>query len=162
MVMSIVAASAWFVLCSANALLDATVADDMRGRGRLGAYWSHMLSAIVWMGLGVAYSVIVIGTGYGFGQWTATTWAALTLAALLLPEARLCETGVFDHDGDPEHDCMEQYDSHMRRCGHGFNMGLSLVLTCLLFAQAQGALSELSPNWWNAVCSRYPERIVQC
>lgn len=79
-----------------------------------------------------------------------------------LPEACLREPGVFDHDSDPAHDCMEQYEFHMCRCSHGFSMGLSLVLTCLSFAQAQGAVSELSPNWWNAVCSRYPERIVQC
>ena len=36
MVMSIVAAMIWFVVCSVNALVEATVADDMRGRGRLG------------------------------------------------------------------------------------------------------------------------------
>lgn len=79
-----------------------------------------------------------------------------------LPEARLRVPGIFDHDSDPMHDCMEQYEFRMSRRAYGFDMGLSLVLTCLSFAQAQGAVSELPPNWWNAVCSRYPERIVQC
>lgn len=25
-----------------------------------------------------------------------------------------------------------------------------------------GAVSKLSPNWWNAVCSRYPAETVGC
>lgn len=79
-----------------------------------------------------------------------------------LPEARLREPGMFDHDNDPEHDCMEQYEFHMCRRAYGFPMGLSLVLTCLSFAQAQGAVSELSPAWWNAVCSRYPAETMGC
>lgn len=58
MVVSIVAAMIWFVVCSANALVDATVADDMRGRDRLGWHWWHMLLAIVFMGLAVADSII--------------------------------------------------------------------------------------------------------
>lgn len=90
MVMSIVAAATWFALCSVNALVDATVADDMRGRDRLGWHWWHMLLAIVFMGLAVAFSIIVLVAGYGFGRWSALTWAALAGAALLLPVRLAC------------------------------------------------------------------------
>lgn len=77
-----------------------------------------------------------------------------------LPEARLRETGIFDHNTDPMHDCMEQYEFHMRRNGRDFNMGLSVALTCLSFAEGQGAVPQLSPDWWSSVCCRYPERLV--
>ena len=90
MVGSIVAAMIWFVVCSANALVDATVADDMRGRGRLGWHWWHMVLAIVFMGLAVAYFIVVLVAGYGFGRWSALTWAALAGAALLLPVRLAC------------------------------------------------------------------------
>lgn len=99
MVMDIVAATTWFALCSANALVDATVADDLRGRGRLGLYWLHMLLTIVWMGLAVADSVIVLGAGYGFGQWVASTWAALAGVVFLLP-VRLACLSLKETDGD--------------------------------------------------------------
>ncbi|KFI61013.1 hypothetical protein [Bifidobacterium cuniculi] len=79
-----------------------------------------------------------------------------------LPEAQLREPGIFDHDSDPMHDCMEQYEFHMSRRAHGFDMGLSLVLTCLSFAGAQGALPQLAPNWWVDVCCRYPAETVGC
>lgn len=100
MVVSIVAAAIWFVLCSANALVDATVADDMRGRDRLGWHWWHMLLAIVWMGLAVADSIIVLGVGYGFGRWSALTWAALAGMVFLLPVRLACLCmGEVDGDG---------------------------------------------------------------
>ena len=71
-----------------------------------------------------------------------------------LPKAQLREPGIFDHDNDPMHDCMEQYEFRMSRRAHGFDMGLSLVLTCLSFAGAQGALPQLAPNWWVDVCCK--------
>ena len=96
MVVSIVAAATWFALCSANALVDATVADNMRGRDRLGR---HMLLAIVFMGLAIADSIIVLGVGYGFGRWSALTWAALAGMAFLLP-VRLACLCMREVDGD--------------------------------------------------------------
>ncbi|MEF2735676.1 MAG: hypothetical protein U0N15_00370 [Bifidobacterium choerinum] len=99
MVMSIVAAMIWFVVCSVNALVEATVADDMRGRDRLGWHWWHMLLAIVFMGLAVADSIIVLGVGYGFGRWSALTWAALAGVAFLLPVRLVCLC-MRETDGD--------------------------------------------------------------
>ncbi|MCI8754212.1 MAG: hypothetical protein HFJ39_05050 [Bifidobacterium pseudolongum] len=99
MVMSIVAAMIWFVVCSVNALVEATVADDMRGRGRLGWHWLHMLLAIVFMGLAVAYSIIVLGVGYGFGRWSALTWTELAGVALLLSVRLVCLC-MRETDGD--------------------------------------------------------------
>ncbi len=99
MVMSIVAAATWFALCSVNALVDATVADDMRGRGRLGWHWWHMLLAIVFMGLAVAEFIVVLGVGYGFGRWTALTWAAFAGVAFLLPVRLVCLC-MRETDGD--------------------------------------------------------------
>lgn len=99
MVVSIVAAAIWFALCSANALVDATVADDLRGRGRLGLHWLHMLLAIVWTGLAVADCVIVLGVGYGFGRWSALTWVALAGVAFLLPVRLVCLC-MRETDGD--------------------------------------------------------------
>lgn len=72
-----------------------------------------------------------------------------------LPEARLGQPGVFEHDNDPEHDCLEQYEFRMRRSGRGLSIGLALVLTCLGFAEQQGALPELSPSWWLEVNDAY-------
>lgn len=65
-----------------------------------------------------------------------------------LPEARLREPGIFDHNTDPMHDCMEQYEFRMRRPGRDFTMGLTLVLTCLSYAEQQGVVPQLSPDWW--------------
>lgn len=99
MVMSIVAAMIWFVVCSVNALVEATVADDMRGRGRMGWHWWHMMLAIVFMGLAVAFFIIVLVAGYGFGRWSALTWAALAGVALLL-SVRLACLCMGETDGD--------------------------------------------------------------
>lgn len=72
-----------------------------------------------------------------------------------LPEARLREPGIFDHGVDPPRDCLEMYEFHMRRCGKDFGIGLTLVLTCLGFAEQQGALAELSPAWWVRINNVY-------
>ena len=61
--MSIIAAAIWFVVCSANALVDAIVADDMRRCGRMGWHWWHMMLAIVFMVLAVAFFIIVLVAG---------------------------------------------------------------------------------------------------
>lgn len=71
MVMSIVAAMIWFVVCSVNALVEATVADD----------------------------IIVLGVGYGFGRWSALTWVALAGVAFLLPVRLVCLC-MRETDGD--------------------------------------------------------------
>lgn len=68
MVMSIVAAMIWFVVCSVNALVEATVADDMRGRSRLGWHWLHMLLAIVFMGLASRIPLLCSASGMGSGD----------------------------------------------------------------------------------------------
>lgn len=73
----------------------------------------------------------------------------------VLPEARLRRAGVFWHNVDSAHDCMEVYEFRMRRHGRDFTMGLTLVLTCLSFAERQGVVSQLPPGWWLGIERTY-------
>ncbi|OLU25665.1 hypothetical protein BVH03_17650 [Pseudomonas sp. PA15(2017)] len=38
---------------------------------------------------------------------------------------------------------------------HDFSLGISTVLECLRFAEAQGAIPALPEDWWIAVRGRY-------
>ncbi len=60
-----------------------------------------------------------------------------------MPEARLRAAGMFEHDTDPPCDGLTIYELRMRLAG------VNLVLTCLSFAEQQGAVPTLSPEWWD-------------
>lgn len=66
-----------------------------------------------------------------------------------IPEARLRATGMFDHKTDPPCDSLTIYEFRMRLAGEEFFIGVNLVLTCLSFAEQQGAVPTLAPEWWD-------------
>lgn len=67
--------------------------------------------------------------------------------------AELKTRGVQDHS-DCE-DCLEEYIFQMQDKYHEFSIGLTTVLSCLAFAQQQGAVPPLPEDWWIEINNRY-------
>ena len=67
--------------------------------------------------------------------------------------ARLARKAIIDHmDCD---DCTEDYVFLLRQGGREFGMGLTTVLSMLAFAEHEGAVPPLPPEWWVRVSNRY-------
>ena len=45
-------------------------------------------------------------------------------------------------------ECMEEYVFTMRDNYHEFQLGLTTILTCLAYAQMEGAVPPISEEWW--------------
>ena len=52
-------------------------------------------------------------------------------------------------------DCTEDYVFHLKQGGREFGMGLTTVLSMLAFAEHEGAVPPLPPEWWVRVSNRY-------
>ena len=60
--------------------------------------------------------------------------------------ARLAREEIIDHmDCD---DCTEDYVFLLKQDGREFGMGLTTVLSMLAFAEHEGAVPPLPPEWW--------------
>ncbi|WP_162288210.1 hypothetical protein [Bifidobacterium italicum] len=93
--MSIIAAAAWFVLCSAIALSEADLAVHMHDTGHPGMYRLYMLAALVQAGMAGVNLIIALSGGYAQSIWLST-WLYWGLAAtlwVLLLLARKVEDG---------------------------------------------------------------------
>ena len=68
-------------------------------------------------------------------------------------EARLARREIIDHmDCD---DCTEDYVFLMRQGGREFGIGLTTVLSMLAFAEREGAVPPIPPDWWIRTSNRY-------
>lgn len=60
---------------------------------------------------------------------------------------------------DVEHiicdNCFEEYLFRLKDSVHEFTIGLIDILNCLQFAEEQGAVPELPPEWWIDVKSHF-------
>ena len=52
-------------------------------------------------------------------------------------------------------DCTEDYVFLLKQGGREFGMGLTTVLSMLAFAEHEGAVPPLPPEWWGRVSNRY-------
>ena len=52
-------------------------------------------------------------------------------------------------------DCTEDYVFLLKQGGREFGMGLTTVLSMLAFAEYEGAVPPLPPEWWVRVSNRY-------
>ena len=97
MSLSIAAAAAWFVLCSAIALSEADLAVRMHDTGHSGMYRLHMLAALVQAGMAGVNLVIALSGGYAqsYAQSTSTWlyWGLDATLWVLLLLARKVEDG---------------------------------------------------------------------
>ena len=67
--------------------------------------------------------------------------------------ARLAREEIIDHmDCD---DCTEDYVFLLKQGCREFGMGLTTVLSMLAFAEHEGAVPPLPPEWWVRVSNRY-------
>lgn len=67
--------------------------------------------------------------------------------------ARLARAGIMDHSDCEE--CTEDYVFLMRRGDEEFTIGLRTILSCLAFAEHEGAVPELPDEWWVSINKRY-------
>lgn len=67
--------------------------------------------------------------------------------------ARLACREIIDHAECD--DCTEEYVFTMRQGEREFGMGLTTVLSMLAFAEHEGAVPPLPPEWWVRVSNRY-------
>ncbi|MEF2736805.1 MAG: hypothetical protein U0N15_06255 [Bifidobacterium choerinum] len=93
MSLSIIAAAAWFVLCSAVALSEADLAVRMHDTGHPGMYRLHMLVALVQAGLAGTNLVIALSGGYAQSTSTWLYWGLDATLWMLLLLARKVEDG---------------------------------------------------------------------
>ena len=67
--------------------------------------------------------------------------------------AELKYSNIYDHS-DCEH-CSEEYIFQMKDNYHSFSIGLTTILSCLAFAEKQGAVPPLPSEWWLSINGRY-------
>ena len=53
--------------------------------------------------------------------------------------------------------CSEEYLFHLKDTVHEFSIGLIDILECLHFAEEQGAVPQLPPEWWIRVENKFPD-----
>lgn len=68
-------------------------------------------------------------------------------------EAMLAEQRIVEHYDCEE--CSEEYLFLMRNDEHEFSIGLRTILSCLAFAEKEGAIPGLPPEWWVNIQRRY-------
>lgn len=51
--------------------------------------------------------------------------------------------------------CFEKYLFHLKNLNGEFTVGLTDILKCLAFAEKEGAVPPLSPQWWLSVESHF-------
>lgn len=52
--------------------------------------------------------------------------------------------------------CSEEYLFFLKDAFHEFSLGLVDILECLRFAEEQGAVPNLPPEWWININKRFP------
>ena len=67
--------------------------------------------------------------------------------------AKLMETKIFDKTGDP--DWTEEYVYILKDKSHVFEMGFSMILTCLFTLRNEGLIPKLPDDWVGYIRSRY-------
>lgn len=97
MSLSIIAAMAWFVLCSAIALSEADLAVHMHDMKHSGMYRLHMLAALVQAGMAGMNLVIALSGGYAQSYAQSTSpwlyWGLDAALWMLLLLVRKVEDG---------------------------------------------------------------------
>lgn len=68
-------------------------------------------------------------------------------------EAVLGREEIIEHADCEE--CREDYLFLMRDAEHEFFVGLRTILSCLAFAEREGAVPELPSGWWARIKGRY-------
>lgn len=53
--------------------------------------------------------------------------------------------------------CNEEFLFYLKDNVHEFSIGLIDILECLLFAEEQGAIPPISPEWWLQIERRHPD-----
>ena len=67
--------------------------------------------------------------------------------------ASLVDNKAIEHSDCEE--CNENYIFKLRDNEHEFYIGLTTILSCLAFAQAEGAVPEIDEDWWINIRNAY-------
>ena len=67
--------------------------------------------------------------------------------------AELESSEMYDHSECEQ--CSEEYLFQMKDNYHSFSIGLTTILSCLAFAERQGAVPPLPTEWWLSINGRY-------
>ena len=67
--------------------------------------------------------------------------------------AKLESYEMYDHSECEQ--CSEEYIFQMKDNYHSFSVGLTTILSCLAFAERQGAVPPLPGEWWLSINGRY-------
>ena len=67
--------------------------------------------------------------------------------------AKLVENKAIEHSDCEE--CLENYVFKLRDKEHEFFVGLTTILSCLLFAESEGAIPRINDEWWIAINNVY-------
>ena len=67
--------------------------------------------------------------------------------------AKLVENKAIEHSHCEE--CLENYIFKLRDKEHEFFVGLTTILSCLLFAESEGAIPRINDEWWIAINNVY-------
>lgn len=68
-------------------------------------------------------------------------------------EAKLVRKAIVDHLDCQE--CSDNYYFLLKDTVHEFSLSLTTVLACLAFAEEEGAVPTVPPDWWIKIGNAY-------
>ena len=97
----------------------------------------------------------------GIQYYTLSDWRSKRNAAAKAQKYQMSDEELKQRNLELEKEiadnCSEEYLFHLKDTVHEFSIGLINILECLHFAEEQGAVPQLPPEWWIRVENKFPD-----